>query len=92
MQLQLQFWTWQREKKSRKAIIVFGKGKFKALKSCIIRAVVVVVDLLLLTPEVLGWNKAIGKFYIVHLLTVNSIQKIKTKKKEAGNGPFKKEL
>ena len=53
---------------------------------------VVVVDLLLLTPEVLGWNKAIGKFYIVHLLTVNSIQKIKTKKKEAGKGPFKKEL
>ena len=56
------------------------------------RAVVVaqLVERLLPIPEVRGSNPVIGKIYIHHLLTVNCIEKKKTKKKEAGNGPFKK--
>ena len=48
------------------------------------------VERLLPIPEVRGSNPVIGKIYIHHLLTVNCIEKKKTKKKEAGNGPFKK--
>ena len=47
------------------------------------------VERLLLTPEVCGLNPVIGKIYIEHCLPkVNSIEKTKIKKKEAGIGPF----
>ena len=39
-------------------------------------------------PEVRGLNPVIGKNYIENLFNVNCIEKMKIKKKEAGNGPF----
>ena len=42
-------------------------------------------------PEVRGSNPDIGKIYIEHLFTV-SIEKMKIKEKEAGNGPFLKKI
>ena len=41
------------------------------------------------TLEVCGSNPVIGKMYMEHLGTVNGL---KEKKKEAGNGPFYKRL
>ena len=44
-------------------------------------------------PEVCGSNPVIGKnLYIEHLFTVNCIEKMKIKKKVAGNGPFLKRM
>ena len=41
--------------------------------------------------EVRGSNLVTGKkLYIEHLFSVNCIEKTKIKKKDAGNGPFKK--
>ena len=44
----------------------------------------------LLTTEIISSNPVINKIYIEHLFTVNCIENTKIKKKEAGNGPFKK--
>ena len=49
------------------------------------------VDWLLPTPEIRGSDPVIGKLLYRTfncLSTVNSIEKTKIKKKEAGNGPF----
>ena len=48
------------------------------------------VERLLPIPEVLSLNPVIGKFYIEHLFTVNWIEKMKIKKKEAWSAPIKK--
>ena len=48
------------------------------------------VERLLAILEFRGSNSVIRKIYIEHLFTVNCIEKTKIKKKEAGNGPFKK--
>ena len=42
------------------------------------------------TPEVRGSNPDSGKLFSKLLFTVNCVEKTKIKKKEAGNGPFKK--
>ena len=47
------------------------------------------VEQSLLTPDVRGSNPVISKLHIVHLFTVNCIEKTKIKKKEAGNTIFK---
>ena len=48
------------------------------------------VELLLPILAVRSSTPVIGKIYIEHFLTVKCNEKIKIKKKEAGNGPFKK--
>ena len=51
------------------------------------------VEQLLPKPEVCSLNPVIGKnLYIEHLFTVNCIEKMKIKKKVAGNGPFLKRM
>ena len=45
---------------------------------------------LLPIPEVRSSNPVIGKIYIEHCLLSTVLKKMKIKKKEAGNGPFKK--
>ena len=42
------------------------------------------------TPEFSGSNPAIGKFYVVLTVSKFCVERTRIKKKEAGNGPFKK--
>ena len=42
--------------------------------------------------EVCSSNPVIAKIYIEQLFSINCIEKTQIKKKEAGNGPFKKEF
>ena len=50
------------------------------------------VERLILTPEVCSLSPVIGNLHIANILTINCIEKTKIKKKEAGNGLFKKNL
>ena len=47
---------------------------------------------LVLIPEVHGSNSVIAEFLSDNVFTVNCIEKMKQRKKEAGNGPLKKSL
>ena len=61
---------------------------------CFSRAVLVaqLVERSLLIPEVHGSNPVIGKIYIEHLFTVNSIEKTKIKKKRPGMAHLKNKV